>query len=167
MLLDELDEQIDGLDCRIYDKLIHFIEKESFNPYLSIELMNTLISLGISEINVLMNKRRELNNSKQKAISECVAQFKKLEESEPMKDLMSVFTRKTDGRRGNGFMEVKNKIMISNIYLELTRACNLSCPHCLRGNADNDSFMTFEQIDRILDNFTICHHITMAVVSRV
>ena len=99
MLLDELDEQIDGLDCRIYDKLIHFIEKESFNPYLSIELMNTLISLGISEINVLMNKRRELNNSKQKAISECVAQFKKLEESEPMKDLMSVFTRKTDGRR--------------------------------------------------------------------
>lgn len=62
---------------------------------------------------------------------------------------------------GNGFMEVKNKIMISNIYLELTRACNLSCPHCLRGNADNDSFMTFEQIDRILDNFTICNHITM------
>lgn len=98
MLLDELDEQIDGLDCRIYDKLIHYIEKESFNPYLSIELMNTLNSLGISEINVLMNKRRELNNSKQKAISECVAQFKKLEESEPMKDLMSVFTRKTDGR---------------------------------------------------------------------
>lgn len=99
MLLDELDEQIDGLDCRIYDKLIHYIEKESFNPYLSIELMNTLNSLGISEINILMNKRRELNNSKQKAISECVAQFKKLEESEPMKDLMSVFTRKTDGRR--------------------------------------------------------------------
>lgn len=99
MLLDELDEQIDGLDCRIYDKLIHYIEKESFNPYLSIELMNTLNSLGISEINILMNKRRELNKSKQEAISECVAQFKKLEESEPMKDLMSVFTRKTDGRR--------------------------------------------------------------------
>lgn len=99
MLLDELDEQIDKLDCRIYDKLIHYIEKESFNPYLTIELMNTLNSLGISEINVLMNKRRELNNSRQKVISECVAQFNKLKDSEPIKDLMSMFTRKPDGRR--------------------------------------------------------------------
>lgn len=58
-------------------------------------------------------------------------------------------------------MEIKNKVAISNIYIELTRACNLNCPHCLRGDADNNSFMSFDQIDRILDNFSICQHITM------
>ena len=46
-------------------------------------------------------------------------------------------------------MEIKNKVAISNIYIELTRACNLNCPHCLRGDADNNSFMSFDQIDRI------------------
>lgn len=42
----------------------------------------------------------------------------------------------------------------AGICVELTRKCNMSCPHCMRGEAQNKT-ITKEVIDRLCHNITI------------
>lgn len=46
---------------------------------------------------------------------------------------------------------------IDNLIIELTRQCNMSCPHCLRGKSRNKhmDFITVNNIVRMLDDTTI------------
>lgn len=46
------------------------------------------------------------------------------------------------------------QLYISNLILEVTRRCNMSCAHCLRGPAQNVD-MSKETVDRVLD---ACEH---------
>ena len=43
------------------------------------------------------------------------------------------------------------KICAYNAIFEVTRRCNLSCEHCLRGDAQNLD-MTKETVDKVLDH---------------
>ena len=43
------------------------------------------------------------------------------------------------------------KIRAYNAIFEVTRRCNLSCEHCLRGDAQNLD-MTKETVDKVLDH---------------
>lgn len=44
-----------------------------------------------------------------------------------------------------------NKVCISDIYIEMTRKCNLQCKHCLRGDAQ-DKTISKEQLNGLLKN---------------
>ena len=45
------------------------------------------------------------------------------------------------------------KLPLKKLYFEITRKCNMSCDHCMRGEAQNKS-MSKEVIDAALDNVT-------------
>lgn len=44
----------------------------------------------------------------------------------------------------------KNKVTFNSLAIEVTRRCNMRCPHCLRGDAE-DKDITREVIDSLLD----------------
>lgn len=47
---------------------------------------------------------------------------------------------------------ILNDIIFDSIIIEATRRCNMSCPHCLRGDAQNVD-MNISYIDSFLSNF--------------
>lgn len=51
------------------------------------------------------------------------------------------------------------KIQVSNLILEVTRRCNMRCPHCLRGAAQKLD-MTNEIIDKVLSQVSYISSIT-------
>ena len=53
------------------------------------------------------------------------------------------------------------KISTENLVLELTRRCNMKCPHCLRGDCQNYD-MTFETAKTAIDRFEFIEQITFS-----
>lgn len=51
-----------------------------------------------------------------------------------------------------------NKVCISNMYIEMTRKCNLQCKHCLRGDAQ-DKTISKEQLDKLMKNIFLVGNI--------
>ena len=49
-----------------------------------------------------------------------------------------------------------NKIKLDSLALEVTRRCNMNCPHCLRGNAQNIT-LSKEIIDRVFESVSNCN----------
>ena len=51
-------------------------------------------------------------------------------------------------------------ICYDNLVIEITRRCNMACPHCMRGDAQ-DRDLSHETIDKILDNVSYIGEITL------
>lgn len=49
-----------------------------------------------------------------------------------------------------------NNIIFDSIVIEVTRRCNMSCPHCLRGDAQNVDIDLYI-LDKFLNNFKDCY----------
>ena len=49
-----------------------------------------------------------------------------------------------------------NGIILNKVVIEVTRRCNMSCPHCLRGDAQNID-IDLEILDKFLSNFKDCY----------
>lgn len=49
-----------------------------------------------------------------------------------------------------------NRIILNKVVIEVTRRCNMSCPHCLRGDAQNID-IDLEILDKFLSNFKDCY----------
>ena len=47
-------------------------------------------------------------------------------------------------------MSTNKKLYIENLILEVTRKCNMSCAHCMRGNAE-ELDLSFSTIQPLLD----------------
>ena len=45
------------------------------------------------------------------------------------------------------------KVRAANLIIEVTRRCNMECPHCLRGDAENKD-ISKETVDTLLDQIT-------------
>lgn len=43
------------------------------------------------------------------------------------------------------------KIIINNLYIEVTRKCNMNCNHCLRGEKENEN-LSLNDINKLFDN---------------
>lgn len=43
-----------------------------------------------------------------------------------------------------------DKVVINQLTVEVTRRCNMSCPHCLRGDAENVDILNWD-VDNVLD----------------
>lgn len=50
---------------------------------------------------------------------------------------------------------------VDHLVLEITRRCNASCSHCLRGNAENHD-MSFSVINKILENVSTIELVTFS-----
>lgn len=55
---------------------------------------------------------------------------------------------------------MNEKFAISNLVIEVTRRCNMSCEHCLRGNAQNVD-MPLEYIDTAMSRLTDISQLTI------
>lgn len=49
-------------------------------------------------------------------------------------------------------------LYVNTLILEITRRCNMSCEHCLRGNAQNLD-MPFEYIDKVLNSVDVINSV--------
>ena len=54
---------------------------------------------------------------------------------------------------------MKQSIAVQDLFLEVTRRCNMTCEHCLRGQAQNVD-MTTDMVDKIIDMCDSISHIT-------
>lgn len=57
--------------------------------------------------------------------------------------------------------ERSDKMYVQDLFLEITRKCNLKCAHCLRGNAQNKS-MSEEIIQAVFRNIKTINTLTIA-----
>lgn len=63
-------------------------------------------------------------------------------------------------------MEENHKLLFREICFEITRKCNMTCRHCMRGEPQ-DRTITEEVIDRFLDNIAVAGRMEMGYVEFV
>ena len=56
---------------------------------------------------------------------------------------------------------MNSKLTVDTLVFEVTRRCNMSCKHCLRGESENLE-ITREIIDKTLDNIEVVNNITFS-----